>query len=111
MQIGNFIRTDNGYEGIIETATLDLRIALVPAERNDVDKAPDWRIHRGSDAEGPEIGAGWNQTGERAGDYVSLRIDDPAFAQPLRAALFRNEADESSWVLRWTRPQPRREQD
>lgn len=111
MQIGSFIRTANGYEGMIETATLDLRISLVPAERSDADKAPDWRVHRGSDAEGPEIGAGWNETGERAGDYVSLRIDDPAFAHPLRAALFQNAADESSWVLRWTRPQPPRERD
>ena len=111
MQIGNFIRTANGYEGMIETATLDLRIALVPAEHSDTEKAPDWRVHRGSDAEGPEIGAGWNETGERAGDYVSLRIDDPAFAQPIRAALFRSEADESSWVLRWTRSQARRERD
>lgn len=70
MQIGNFIRTANGYEGMIETATLDLRISLVPADPNDAEKAPDWRIHRGSDAEGPEIGAGWNETGERAGDYA-----------------------------------------
>ena len=111
MQIGSFIRTANGYEGMIETATLDLRLSLVPADPGGADRAPDWRVHLGPEADGPEIGAGWNETGERAGDYVSLRIDDPAFAQPLRAALFRSEADQSSWVLRWTRPQPRRERD
>lgn len=111
MQIGNFIRTDNGYEGMIETATLDLRISIVPAERNDADKAPDWRVHRGSDAEGPEIGAGWNETGERAGNYVSLRIDDPAFAQPIRAALFQSTSDKLAWSLRWNRQPKSREQD
>ncbi len=111
MQIGSFIRTANGYEGMIETATLDLRLSLVPADPGGTDKAPDWRVHLGPEADGPEIGAGWNETGERAGDYVSLRIDDPAFAQPLRAALFRSETDQSSWVLRWTRTQPRRERD
>lgn len=73
MQIGSFFRTANGYEGIIETATLDIRISIVPAEQSDADKAPDWRVLRGDGGEGTEIGAGWNETGERAGDYVSLR--------------------------------------
>lgn len=110
MQIGSFFRTANGYEGIIETATLDIRISIVPADHSDADKAPDWRVHRG-DNEGPEIGAGWNENGERAGDYVSLRIDDPAFAQPIRAALFQNTGDPASWALRWNRPRMAREQD
>lgn len=109
MQIGSFIRTATGYEGMIETATLDLRVSIVPAEPNAGDNAPDWRVHLGPEAEGPEIGAGWNETGTRAGDYVSLRIDDPGFAQPIRAALFRSEADESAWVLRWTRQPSRSE--
>ncbi len=29
MQIGSFFRTANGYEGIIETATLDIRMAFI----------------------------------------------------------------------------------
>jgi len=113
MQIGSFFRTANGYEGIIETVTLDVRISIVAADPTDAEKAPDWRVHRG-DSEGPEIGAGWNETGERAGDYVSLRIDDPAdpaFAQPIRAALFQNTGDKSAWSLRWNRQPKSREQD
>lgn len=111
MQIGSFIRTDKGFEGVIETATLDIRISLVPAESGAADKAPDWRIHRGNDGDGPEIGAGWNESGERAGDYVSLRIDDPSFAQPIRAALFQNANDPASRSLRWNRPRAARAQD
>jgi uncharacterized protein (DUF736 family) len=111
MQIGSFFRTANGYEGIIETATLDIRISIIPADPADADKAPDWRIYRGDGGDGPEIGAGWNETGERAGDYVSLRIDDPAFAQPIRAALFQNANDKSAWSLRWNRQPKSREQD
>lgn len=111
MQIGTFTRTATGYDGRITTATLDIAVSLVPAEPGDTDKAPDWRIHLGADGEGPEIGAGWNESGERAGDYVSLRLDDPTFAQPIRAALFRIGDDGDSWALRWNRPQPRREQD
>ena len=103
MQIGSFFRTANGYEGIIETATLDIRISIVPAEPSEADKAPDWRVHRGD--------AGWNESGERAGDYISLRIDDPAFAQPIRAALFQNGNDKSAWSLRWNRQLKSREQD
>ena len=111
MQIGSFIRTANGYEGIIETATLDIRISIVPADPSDTDKAPDRRVHRGHGDEGPEIGAGWNESGERAGDYVSLRIDDPNFPQPIRAALFQNTSDKSAWSLRWNRQPKSREQD
>lgn len=111
MQIGSFIRTDKGYEGMIETATLDIRISLIPAGTSDDEKAPSWRVHRGNDGEGPEIGAGWNETSERAGDYVSLRIDDPSFAEPIRAALFQSANDPASWSLRWNRPRKAREQD
>lgn len=110
MQIGTFTCTAHGYAGRLTTITLDIAVSLVPAEPGDADKAPDWRVHLGDD-EGLEIGAGWNESGERAGDYVSLRLDDPCFAQPIRAALFRTGGDDATWALRWNRPQPRREQD
>ena len=44
-----------------------------------------YRVHLG-DGDGPEIGAGWKRTGEKAGEYVSLVIDDPALAQPIVVA-------------------------
>lgn len=111
MQIGSFIRTANGFEGVVETAMLDIRVSIVPADSADAGKTPDWRVYRGDDGDGPEIGAGWNESGERAGDYVSLRIDDPTFAQPIRAALFQNANDRSAWSLRWNRPQKPRGED
>src|SRR3546814_9557360 len=89
-QIGEFTRTKNGYAGRIRTLSLDVEIALIPAEHTDAENAPDYRVHHGND-DGPEIGAGWKRTGEKAGDYVSLQIDDPALAQPIRANLFRSE--------------------
>ena len=111
MQIGSFFRTAKGYEGIIETATLDIRISIVPAEQSDADKAPDWRVHRGDGGEGPEIGAGWKRTGERAGDYISLVIDDPALSHPIRANMFRDDDDGTSWSLHWNRPTKRSGKD
>jgi uncharacterized protein (DUF736 family) len=46
-------------------------IIIVPAEPSDAENAPDYRVHRRRRETGPEIGAGWKRTGERAGEYVA----------------------------------------
>src|SRR3546814_5532432 len=53
-QIGEFTRTKNGYAGRIRTLSLDVEIALIPAEHTDAENAPDYRVHHGND-DGPEI--------------------------------------------------------
>jgi len=108
-QIGQFTRAKSGYSGTIRTLTLDITILLVPADPSDTENAPDYRIHL-NDEVGPEIGAGWKRTGEKAGDYVSLQIDDPIFPQPIRANLFRSGDDEAAWSLHWNRQPKRGEQ-
>ena len=105
--IGNFTRTAEGFTGHLRTLTLDIDVTLVPAEHADAENAPDYRIHRGADADGPEVGAGWKRTGERAGDYVALLIDDPTLTQPLRANLFQSDAIGKVFALLWTRPAKR----
>src|SRR3546814_10797464 len=80
--IGQFSRTKSGYAGRVRTLSVDAEVVLVPADNSDAENAPDFRIHLGSDDDGPEIGAGWKRTGETAGDYVSLQIDDPTFGHP-----------------------------
>ncbi|HLN24281.1 MAG TPA: DUF736 domain-containing protein [Patescibacteria group bacterium] len=105
--IGNFIRTADGFTGRLRTLTLDIDVTLVPAEHADAENAPDYRIHRGPGADGPEVGAGWKRTGERAGDYVALLIDDPTLTQPLRANLFQSDAKGTAFALLWTRPAKR----
>ncbi len=109
-QIGEFTRTKNGYAGRIRTLSLDVEIVLIPVEHTDAENAPDYRVHHGND-DGPEIGAGWKRTGEKAGDYVSLKIDDPTLAQPIRANLFQSAEDKSAWSLHWNRPPKRGERD
>jgi uncharacterized protein (DUF736 family) len=109
-QIGEFTRTKTGYAGRIRTVSLDIEMVLVPAEHSDTENAPDYRIHLRDDG-GPEIGAGWKRTGEKAGDYVSLQIDDPSFRQPIRANLFQSGDDRSAWGLHWNRPPKRSERD
>ncbi len=91
--IGEFTRTKSGYGGRIRTLALDAALVLVPAEHSDAENAPDYRVHLGDDADGPEVGAGWKRTGEKAGEYVSLQLDDPTFAQPIRANLFQSADD------------------
>jgi uncharacterized protein (DUF736 family) len=101
-QIGTFTRTADGYSGRLRTLSLNVELTVAPAENSDTENAPDYRIHLGSDDDGPEVGAGWKRTGEKAGDYVSLLIDDPAFTQPIRANLFQADRGKSFHLI-WNR--------
>ena len=109
-QIGTFKRTKAGISGRIRTLALDAELILVPVDKRDAENAPDYRIHLG-DADGsevgPEVGAGWKRTGEKAGEYVSLQLDDPTFARPIRANLFQADDTGTAFDLLWNRP-PRR---
>ena len=107
MQIGEFTRSPTGFVGRITTITLDFELALIPADASDTEGAPNYRVHAGADGDGPEIGAGWDRNGERAGPYVAVQLDDPAFVQPLRANLFRSGADEAAYHLVWNRSSKR----
>ncbi|WEO65105.1 DUF736 domain-containing protein [Rhizobium rhizogenes] len=109
-QIGEFTRTKSGYSGRIRTLSFDIELTLVSTELSDAENAPDYRIHL-RDEDGPEVGAGWKRTGERADDYVSLQLDDPAFTQPIRANLFQSGDDKTAWGLHWNHPPKRAERD
>lgn len=109
--IGQFTHTKSGYAGRVRTLTLDVELVLVPAEQSDAENAPDYRVHLGSDDDGPEVGAGWKRTGEKAGDFVSLQLDDPTFGHPIRANLFQSADDKSAWGLHWNRPPKRGDRD
>lgn len=103
-QIGTFNRTKDGYAGTIRTFTLNCDIVIiVPAIANDTDNAPNYRVLAGD----VEIGAGWKRTGDKAGDYLSLLIDDPSFGQPIRANLFQLVSGGDTFHLIWTRPSRR----
>lgn len=107
MQIGELTRTSDGYVGHVATMTLTAPIRLVPAEPSETEGAPDFRVHLGKDGDGPQVGAGWNRTGERAGAYVALQLDDPSFVQPLRANLFCSNPNGPDYHLIWNRPSKR----
>jgi uncharacterized protein (DUF736 family) len=108
--IGAFQKSKNGYSGHIRTLVIDAELVLVPAKKSNAEKAPDFRIHL-DDEDGSEVGAAWKQTGEKAGDYLSIQLDDPTLAQPIRANLFQSDEQEDVWSLHWSRPKRRSERD
>lgn len=99
--IGTFTTTRDGFSGRLRTLTIDRALTLVLAEHGDAENAPDYRILAGDGEDLFEVGAGWKRTGDKAGAYVAVLIDDPALVQPLRANLFRSEQGEH--VLMWSR--------
>lgn len=113
-QIGQFTREETGFIGHLGTLLLDQDIIIVAAEPSEAENAPDYRVHLFdgmSNETGPEIGAGWKRTGEKAGEYVVLLIDDPTFPHPIRANLFRDDDAGNAWSLHWSRPRDRGEKD
>ncbi len=55
-------------------------------------------------AGGAELGAGWMEESKDAGTpYIALKLDDPSFAAPIRAAFFEDE-DGSGGAMVWNRP-------
>ena len=109
MRIGSFVAAGGGFAGHLHTLTLDIDLTLVPADSPGSENAPDFRVMAGDGDAAREVGAGWKHVGEKAGDYVSIQIDDPSFVQPLRANLFKGDAN--SHVLVWSRPSRREKGD
>src|SRR3546814_8872684 len=91
----------------LHTLTCDAAITIVRAQPSAAENAPEGRLLLGNAASGIEIGAGGNRTGERAGAFIAVQIDDPAFAVPLRANLLRASQKDGEHHLLWSRPSAR----
>ena len=101
-QIGQFTRIRGLFTGTIRTLMFDRHIVLVPTNQPDIQGQPHYTIHI-KDADGPEVGVAWKRKGDRAGDYVSVALDDPTLPAPIRANLFQRDTDKKEWVLIWKR--------
>ena len=73
--IGTFIATSDGFEGRLQTLSIDRKLSIVPAETHEAGNAPDYRIMAGDGDTAFEVGAGWNRVGDKAGAYVAVLID------------------------------------
>lgn len=96
--IGNFTTNKDGYTGTIRTMTINVKAKIVINENKKSDSAPDFRIYAGQ----AELGAAWKaQTkGDEPRKYLSVLLDDPSFAEPIRAALF--DEDGAAFLV-WNR--------
>lgn len=104
MNIGNFTRTKDGFAGEVRAFGIREDIILIPAERGDGDNAPDFRI-RLNDGSNAEAGFAWKEVGEKAGDYVSLKIISPLFpGQSCGANLFRADDEGDAFTLSLNAP-------
>jgi uncharacterized protein (DUF736 family) len=108
-QIGLFEAMANGFAGRIHCLTIDAEVRIVEADPSDTEHAPDYRIMLGDDDDAVEVGAGWRRVGEKAGNYLSLLIDDPTLVQPIYANLFQSSGDPTAHILLWNRSTKRSE--
>jgi uncharacterized protein (DUF736 family) len=107
--IGQFTRTRTGYVGRLKTLSVEVDLSLIATEPSEAENAPDYRVVIGHDDQSLDIGAGWKRTGEKAGDYVSVLLDDPMLPRPINANLFRSLSDQTLFLLVWNRPAKRRD--
>lgn len=98
-QIGTFTRKDDGFFGCVRTLAFDAEVSILPVDQTDTGNAPNHRVF----ANGMEVGAAWDRTGERAGAYLSVTIDDPTFSDPIHGRLFASDTKKDTWNLHWTR--------
>lgn len=102
-QIGHFTLKDGIYTGRIRTMTIDVEAQILPVKDKPSLETPDYRIY----ADGTELGAGWikeSNSGET--QYLALKLDDPSFTSPIRAAFFENAKDGTGTMV-WTRNSPK----
>ncbi|MDR3529313.1 MAG: DUF736 domain-containing protein [Rhodopila sp.] len=98
--IGSFTKGENGsYTGTVRTLTVNAKTRIAPDNEKAKENAPDFRVYSGP----AEIGAAWRKTAEATGrEYLSVKLDDPSFAQPIYASLIEVE-DGKNFNLIWSR--------
>ena len=94
--IGQFRREGDDFVGGLASLILDRPVRLVPTGRGQVGKAPDFLAL----APSGECGAAWRAP-ETSGALLSLKLDDPAFAEPVHARLM--AAEDGVYPLVWIR--------
>lgn len=93
--IGYFRREGDGFSGRLATLALAVDLRLVPADKFS-SKAPDYQAMVGDD----EVGVGWKLS-DASGALLSLKLDDPTWAEPINARLM--AAEDGTFPLVWIR--------
>ena len=99
--IGTFtLAKDGGWDGTIQTLTINTKVRLVPNDNRDTENATAFRVFAGHS----ELGAAWKHrsSGENPRDYLRVKLDDPSLPEAISAALF-EAADGKEAQLVWSR--------
>lgn len=98
--IGSFKKVGEEYQGSIVTLSVQAKgVRIAPEDNRPNDNAPTPRVYVGS----AEIGAAWAKVSAEGRDYLSVKLDDPSFTQPIFANLFDDEGSETHSLI-WSRP-------
>jgi uncharacterized protein (DUF736 family) len=98
--IGSFKKVGEEYQGSIVTLSVQAKgVRIVPEDNRPNENAPTHRVFVGR----AEIGAAWTKKSAEQRDYLSVKLDDPSFTQPIFANLFDDEGGET-FSLIWSRP-------
>ena len=101
--IGAFSRAkDGGWQGTIRTLSNSIKARFVPNDDRRSEAAPDFHIVSSQ----CDLGAAWVRRKSDQSEYLSVQLDDPAFARPISAALFYS-ADDPNANLVWRRDESR----
>lgn len=99
--IGHFMAAkDGGWEGTIQTLSINAKVRLVPNDNQSGEKAPAFRVFAGKS----ELGAAWKarSRGDNPRDYLSIKLEDPILTDGMAAALFESQ-DGRQATLVWNR--------
>lgn len=100
--IGTFSAINDGYAGTIRTLSINARVKILANDRKETEGAPDFRVSLGA----TEIGAAWRRTKQGTDQsYLRVRLDDPAWSQPIWAILMES-TDDGIVRLIWRRDKP-----
>ena len=101
--IGAFCRAkDGGWQGTIRTLSNTVKARFVPNDDRRSDTAPDFHIVSAQ----CDLGAAWVRRKADQAEYLSVQLDDPAFARPISAALFYSAEDPGANLV-WRRDDAR----
>jgi uncharacterized protein (DUF736 family) len=93
--IGTFTKQDGTFAGSLATLTVKAKLNISPVAKSG-EKAPDFRVYAGK----VEIGAAWSATSKEGKAYLSVKLDDPSFTNPILCRLVETE---QGHALVWSR--------
>lgn len=103
MIIGNFnySKAQDTYTGEIATLSGATRKLVFKPSEATADKAPHYRVIGSNKTGDVEFGAAWKKRTDEGREYLSVKLDDPALAQPINCALV--TSSQEGFLLVWSR--------